>query len=217
MDTSIYSPQYEQALQKKIDYYKNKTESIDNEEVLLHLQETIQMYRYINQAKTNKAIKRIVEQYIITDPHYACYYALQVLKTRWLEAEAVIMTNPQAAFMYVNDILKERWLEAEAVIMTDPEYADYYLKMFPEARTPSKDVPLVLGNYAIMDVPNTITDEDVAVLLNSTIFRGRLYPPNRCYFEPTITAKLADGKLKQITLSEFISENRPKKTTRGTN
>ena len=87
----------------------------------------------------------------ITDPHEAYEYADKQGK-RIPELEPVIMKDPSWIYWYARDVIKDRWLEAESIIMKNPRWANWYLRSFPEARTPSKDVPLVIGDYAIIDV-----------------------------------------------------------------
>jgi hypothetical protein len=40
----------------------------------------------------------------------------------------VIATSPYAAYWYARDVIKGRWPEAEPRIMTDPEWAYLYVK-----------------------------------------------------------------------------------------
>lgn len=67
-------------------------------------------------------------------------------------------------WLYYRDLVREIWPEAEPVLKRDIDLISNYLKRHPERRNLSKDVPLVLGNYALIDVPNTITDEQVEQL-----------------------------------------------------
>ena len=65
-----------------------------------------------------------------TDPYWAYRYAKDVIKGRWPEAETVIVTNLLWAYRYARDVIKGRWPEVEAVIATDPWYKEQYEKEF---------------------------------------------------------------------------------------
>jgi len=54
------------------------------------------------------------------DPKAAYWYAYQIIKGRWPEAEPVIMKDPEYAYYYASDVIKGRWSEAEPYIMKDP-------------------------------------------------------------------------------------------------
>ena len=73
-------------------------------------------------------------EYMGTDdpdtPKTLYYYACDVLKARWLEAEPVIMKEPEWAYRYACYILKARWPEAEPVIMKNPRWARAYAERF---------------------------------------------------------------------------------------
>ena len=58
------------------------------------------------------------------------YYALYVLKGRFIEAEPYIMKSPYYAAMYARDIFKGRWVEAEFYIMKDVCSWDAYYRYF---------------------------------------------------------------------------------------
>jgi len=57
------------------------------------------------------------EEYIMKNPYYAYYYAKNIIKDRWLEAEEYIMKDPKWAYWYALYVIKDRWLEAEEYIM----------------------------------------------------------------------------------------------------
>jgi hypothetical protein len=65
-----------------------------------------------------------VEQTILNseNPKWAYWYAHDVIKGRWSEAEPVIMKGPKWAYFYTHDIIKGRWSEAEPFIMKDSKY-----------------------------------------------------------------------------------------------
>jgi len=60
----------------------------------------------------------------------AFYYAREVVKGRWPEAEKVIAADPKWAFYYASEVIKERWPEAEAIITSDPDWLNYYANHF---------------------------------------------------------------------------------------
>jgi hypothetical protein len=68
------------------------------------------------------------EEFIKTSPRYAYWYAQDVIKGRWEEAEEFIKTDPKYAYLYARDFIKNRWEEAEDVIKTSPCYAYQYAK-----------------------------------------------------------------------------------------
>ena len=51
---------------------------------------------------------------------WACWYAKNVLKAPWPEAEDIIKQDPKWAYNYAKDVLKTRWPEAEDTIKKDP-------------------------------------------------------------------------------------------------
>ena len=55
-------------------------------------------------------------------PDLAYYYAVNVVRGRWEEAEPVIIKDPEWAYRYARDILRARWPEAEPHIKTN-DYA----------------------------------------------------------------------------------------------
>jgi hypothetical protein len=69
----------------------------------------------------------------LTDPYWAYYYALYVIKGRWPEAEATIAKNPEWAYYYAANVIGGRWPEAEAAI-ANSDYKYMYLKKFPDAK-----------------------------------------------------------------------------------
>lgn len=161
-------------------------------------------------------LKQLVENEVpkLTDPWDAYKYAKQQ-KKRIPELEPIIMTDPVSACYYAYYVIKNMWPQAESVIMQDPVYMNFYLQNFPKARKPSKDVPLVLGNYAIMDVPNTITDKQVEQLIKiiepslKNTDLGLTYE-YRLFYEPTIKQNLADGDLIQVTTKQLINDTQLK-------
>ena len=69
------------------------------------------------------------EPHIMTDPRWAYRYALDVIKGRWPEAESIIMTDSEWAAEYAKNIIKGRWLEAEPISIQDNYYWKWYNQM----------------------------------------------------------------------------------------
>ena len=59
-------------------------------------------------------------------PYWLYWYAKNIIKDRWPEAEEYIKINPRWAYWYASNIIKGRWLEAEEYIKKDPEWAYCY-------------------------------------------------------------------------------------------
>jgi len=74
----------------------------------------------INDILENNEITDTSHHKLITDPYVAYYYAREVIKGRWHEAEPIITKSPVDAYQYARDVIKGRWEEAEPIIMTDP-------------------------------------------------------------------------------------------------
>jgi predicted Zn-dependent protease len=60
------------------------------------------------------------------NPQLICYYAIEIIKGRWPEAEPNIVKDPQWACFYASHMIKGRWPEAEPYIMKDPFWAENY-------------------------------------------------------------------------------------------
>lgn len=160
----------------------------------------------------NKKRNYSLEQYIVTVPWMAYEYARDVINGVWPEAEQYIMLDPQYAYYYTLQLLKTRWPEAEPYIFTNEMYANCYLQDWPEARTLSKDVPLAIGSFAITDVPNTITDEQLMKLIKildpSTTISQETLVSFRKYFEPRIKELLHTNKLVKITTKQILNNEK---------
>ena len=84
----------------------------------------------------NNSYKDITEKQncldiIKTNPQYACYYAINVIKGRWPEYEESIKNDPYYAYyayFYANEVIKGRWTESEESIKTSPQYAYLYAR-----------------------------------------------------------------------------------------
>jgi hypothetical protein len=74
------------------------------------------------------------EPYIMEDPYWAYDYARDVIKGRWAEAEPFIMKDPSSAYYYARNVIEGRWAEAEPHIMKYPGWAYYYAKEVIQGR-----------------------------------------------------------------------------------
>ena len=70
------------------------------------------------------------EEIIKNDPKWSYYYARDVIKGRWLDAEEYIKKDPEWAYRYAKDIIKGRWLEAEYIIKTSQHWLSYLKKFY---------------------------------------------------------------------------------------
>jgi hypothetical protein len=82
----------------------------------------------ILQENPNHKYKSEYELIIQKDPHYAYYYAKDIIKGRWKEGEESIKKDPKLAYLYAKNILKDRWKEGEETIKKDPRCACYYAR-----------------------------------------------------------------------------------------
>ena len=74
----------------------------------------------------SKPLRQALESKVIINPKWAYWYARDVMKQRWPEAEPTIRTDPQWAYGYARSVMKQRWPEAEPTIRTDPAWAYWY-------------------------------------------------------------------------------------------
>ena len=81
-------------------------------------------------AKRNPALIPELEPAMMKDPCWACIYATNILKRRWLEAEPAIAKDPQWAYYYAKFVLKRPWPEAEPYIMKDLNFWKNYKRHF---------------------------------------------------------------------------------------
>lgn len=58
-------------------------------------------------------------------PDEAYYFAKDVIKGRWPEAEPYIMQDDMTAFYYARDVIKGRWPVADSIIMNSEWARDY--------------------------------------------------------------------------------------------
>ena len=99
--------------------------SIDNiEDVLNHQNAPYWAYWYAKDVIKGRWAE--AEAVISTSPEWAYLYAMHVVKGRWAEAEPTISTSAEYAYWYAINVINGRWAEAEATIMTSPEWACLY-------------------------------------------------------------------------------------------
>ena len=71
-------------------------------------------------------------------PYWAYWYAEDVIKGRWPEAEKVILKSAEWSYCYAKNVIKGRWPEAEKMVSKSTKwsyrYALYVIKgRWPEA------------------------------------------------------------------------------------
>jgi len=81
---------------------------------------------YLSAVKTPHLRVPELEQGILQSNKYILYYAEEIIKGRWHEAEPIIMQDAQHAYFYARDIIKGRWPEAEPFIMKEVAWAYAY-------------------------------------------------------------------------------------------
>ena len=59
-------------------------------------------------------------------PLIAYWYAKNVLRSRWLEAEPIIAKKPDCSYAYALNVVRKRWPEGEPAIIQHPMWAYYY-------------------------------------------------------------------------------------------
>ena len=89
-------------------------------------------YLYEEAKKLGKRLDPIYEEIIKVNPEYACWYAENIIKDRWKEAEPYIIKNPEWIYEYCLNVIKGRWPEAEPYIMKDLDIMAKYLKFLNE-------------------------------------------------------------------------------------
>jgi hypothetical protein len=76
-----------------------------------------------------KLLEDLLIQLAENDEIYAvacCYYAENIIKGRWEEAEYIFAKYPYLSFCYANEVIKQRFSLGEKVISTDAELSVYY-------------------------------------------------------------------------------------------
>ena len=152
-------------------------------------------YLYEEAKKLGKRLDPVYEEIIKVNPEYACWYAENIIKDRWKEAEPYIIKNPEWIYEYCLNVIKGRWPEAEPYIMKDYwaicKYAVYIIKgRWPEA----EEILLNISNtadirYLNMYVENIIKGrwpeaepiiyQDIESTVNYMIFAGLLEKSER--------------------------------------
>ena len=76
-----------------------------------------------------------------------CGYVYHVIKGRWPEAEPVIAKNLYYACLYARDLIKGRWPEVEAMIAKYPYYACLYACDVIKGRWPEAEAVIASDPY----------------------------------------------------------------------
>ena len=104
--------------------------SITLEEAIVKAEEADACQKEIDIIKKFNSWEEVVEHEKAA--YWFHWYARNVIKDRWIEAEEYIKKNPRWAYYYAQDVIKDRWIEAEEYIMKDPHwaycYAQYVIK-----------------------------------------------------------------------------------------
>lgn len=151
-------------------------------------------------------------------PYVAIIYTKCVIKGRWPELENFIISKNAswAAFDYAVDIIQGPWLEAEKIVLTNYfSFIRYYSHFYPEQLNQrTKDVPLVINKYVIMDVPNTITNDQVVQMFKILFPLCTITPidigSQRLLYEPLIKFRIEHNKLKQIKIRKLSKKQQCK-------
>lgn len=141
-------------------------------------------------------------------------YTMRFIGDRWPNSEHLYHYYPEYAAFYSFNIIKERWIEMEPLILNDINACDLYLRKYPEVRTPSRDVPLVLNNVAFIDVSNVVTDEQVVNLFSLKLsvedivmpINAQNFQTFRIYDERLITQRLKQNTLISMSINDLKSQ-----------
>lgn len=103
----------------------------------------------------DKAEKQIGME--LTDPYWAYWYAMNVVKGQWEEAENVIFRSPRYSYLYVLNlyvlnVIKKRYKKAESIIAQSHEYAYLYAKDIIKGRWEEEEEDLVKNYKALWDI-----------------------------------------------------------------
>jgi hypothetical protein len=101
---------------------------VDKELYVCYLQELDKIVNFLNEDFTDNQVF-----------WFLYHYSLNIIDSRWMEAEAVIATNPYYAYLYAVDVIEGRWPEAESVIATDPQWAFNYAYYVIKGRWPEAE------------------------------------------------------------------------------
>ena len=139
---------------KELDYFRNKNPITSKlfaqkEKEIIDSSNAERAYVYaINVLKSRWPE---AEPFIAKDPRTVGEYAKNVLKSRWPEAEPFIAKDPGTASAYAINVLKSRWPEAEPVIAKDSKSAYLYVRNVLQGRWPEAE-PFIAKN------PGTASD-----------------------------------------------------------
>ena len=61
----------------------------------------------------SKPLRQALEPKAIINPEWAYWYAMDVMKQRWPEAEPTIRTDPAWAYWYARDVMKLNMTQAK--------------------------------------------------------------------------------------------------------
>lgn len=76
---------------------------------LLRMETSERAYYLYNEAlKLGKRLNPTYEKFIKLDPYWATFYALAIIKERWLEAEKIIMSCKWCATQYAQLLRKDK-------------------------------------------------------------------------------------------------------------
>lgn len=122
---------------EKLDYYGKYNDALE----LLDIRRKHYGTFNLCDALVLKNVLHIIKR----EPNLAFWYALDIIKGRWEEAESVIMKCPIYAYEYALDIINGRWYEAEPYIKKDPYYAYYYARYITKERWEEAE-PTIMKN-----------------------------------------------------------------------
>jgi hypothetical protein len=99
--------------------------------------------------KVNDGRNKDFENKLLNSTHNqkkAVWYAANILKGRWIEAENIIKRSARWSVTYARDVIGGRWEDAEKTIMKDPKYlADYGVEVI------KGQLPIFLHNILIAE------------------------------------------------------------------
>ena len=70
-----------------------------------------------------------LESIILQDPKWSYWYALDVVRGRWIKGEPIILQDPKWSYCYALGVIGGRWVEAEGVILGS-EWESIYCDRF---------------------------------------------------------------------------------------
>ena len=105
---------------------------------------------------------------VAKDPESAYWYAKNVIKDRWPEAEPVIAKDPKLGYWYARFVIEDRWPEAEPAIATDHNLASMYAKHIIKGRWPEGEAaiakdPFTAYAYALRVIRGRFPEGEPAI------------------------------------------------------